>query len=555
MQPTTRPTENWRRKYLQQLKQFETEEQQWKKEINLLCKSLRRVMLAVETDDQQLSLQLDELKQILGQKLDVNRLSLWVDVSADELIAYEKRMGKRNLTIRQKMASMIGMLQSIKLSFKMRRRLKQLAVQVDAATCSEMPDLLTSLAHCLKESLTELAPEQEQEQGFWQRLLNKEPERNEHGELIDSDNPADASLPESILNQLLRLMDELSMPKLLAHHGDTLRDQLEQEPSLRRLPGLLEEMVDLLLDAHKDEQENLASFLASVNSRLEILLDLQSRYLESGDKSLADQKILGRLIQREVDGIKVTLQETPGMHQLQTEVSDRLNKIVFGMDQLQKRQVHRNRKNQDEVEELQQKLNFMLEQGKEFHRRLMALQQESVSLRTELQTQREQAELDGLTGLPNRRSYEARIALEYRRWKNSQQPCSMLVCDIDHFKLINDQLGHQAGDIALTYISKLLRGRLRQSDFVARYGGEEFVLLLPSTDIKQAAVVAETIRELVEVSDFRYHDKPVSVTISIGCAEFVKGETVDGTFSRADQALYLAKETGRNRVEVAKNRG
>ena len=127
----------------------------------------------------------------------------------------------------------------------------------------------------------------------------------------------------------------------------------------------------------------------------------------------------------------------------------------------------------------------------------------------------------------------------------------MIVCDVDYFKKVNDDYGHLAGDKVLRIIAKTLRTRLRKTDFIARFGGEEFVILMPETQQDQALNVAEGVREAIASCPFHFKEQPVSITTSFGIAEFFKGDNGEKVFSRADRALYQAKEEGRNRCVVA----
>jgi len=138
--------------------------------------------------------------------------------------------------------------------------------------------------------------------------------------------------------------------------------------------------------------------------------------------------------------------------------------------------------------------------------------------------------------------------LQRTRGRNS---LSIIVCDVDHFKKINDTYGHIAGDKVLQLLSATLRKHLRQNDFIARYGGEEFVVLLPSTDCNEAAEVAELLRSKVEACPFNFRGQRVTITMSFGVSEFRALEAPETVFERTDKALYKAKESGRNRVVKA----
>ncbi len=153
------------------------------------------------------------------------------------------------------------------------------------------------------------------------------------------------------------------------------------------------------------------------------------------------------------------------------------------------------------------------------------------------------ASTDTLTGLPNRRAMEIALEKEQQRLKRNKAHCTLLVIDIDHFKQINDEFGHDSGDIALQKVSELLQQRLRQSDEIFRYGGEEFVVMLPYTEEFHGLLLAEFFRELVANTRIIAQRK---VTISIGVTEMQPDEDWHRSISRADQHLYLAKQNGRN---------
>ncbi|GEM_PF-5215473 len=166
---------------------------------------------------------------------------------------------------------------------------------------------------------------------------------------------------------------------------------------------------------------------------------------------------------------------------------------------------------------------------------------------------REQAIRDALTGLYNRRYLEETLAQEIERTRRKQGKLAAIMLDVDFFKRFNDTYGHEAGDVALAAIGRLLRENVRASDVPCRFGGEEFTVLLPDTDATLAAERAEVIRRAAHELHLEYDGKPLpGVTISLGAAEFpLHGETGAELLAAADAALYRAKEGGRDRVEVA----
>lgn len=171
---------------------------------------------------------------------------------------------------------------------------------------------------------------------------------------------------------------------------------------------------------------------------------------------------------------------------------------------------------------------------------------------SESNSQLEQLALeDPLTGLHNRRGFEHRAEAPWQRLKRSGKPFSILLADIDHFKSVNDRFGHDEGDRMLIAVSRQLRKTTRAVDLVARWGGEEFIVLLEDSALEGAAVAAEQMRKALEEMPFATTSEIVSVTLTIGVAECQPGESMDAFIRRADQALYVGKKDGRNRVVCA----
>jgi diguanylate cyclase (GGDEF)-like protein len=175
-----------------------------------------------------------------------------------------------------------------------------------------------------------------------------------------------------------------------------------------------------------------------------------------------------------------------------------------------------------------------------------ALAIENAELHMEIERQ---AVTDGLTGVANRRSFNESLSKEFERAKRYGQPLSLAVIDLDFLKKINDTYGHMTGDEAIKAIGTVLQQSSRSIDITARYGGEEFCVLLPNTDIDMAEQLAERLRRLIRETEI---DGPGALSASIGVASFpLHADGADALFLRADEALYRAKQDGRNKVKVS----
>jgi len=184
----------------------------------------------------------------------------------------------------------------------------------------------------------------------------------------------------------------------------------------------------------------------------------------------------------------------------------------------------------------------------DLRRSLDLLRQENGELQVALAELDRLASTDKLTGAWNRRSLEEAVENEMDRLRRYDHPLCVLILDIDFFKRVNDRFGHAAGDQLLIDVAEQIRSTLRATDSLARWGGEEFAVLCPNTTLATAAILAERLRKRIASTRFPAAEE---ITVSIGVAECLPGETWAPWFHRADAALYRAKALGRNRVQVA----
>lgn len=161
------------------------------------------------------------------------------------------------------------------------------------------------------------------------------------------------------------------------------------------------------------------------------------------------------------------------------------------------------------------------------------------------------ASTDALTGCGNRVSMDSTIAREIKLATRNDTPLSIIMLDLDHFKAVNDMYGHQCGDYVLKNIVKETQNKLRETDLVFRYGGEEFLILLHRTDKDGAAIVAEQVRKCIEQLVLDFDKQYLNVTLSLGITSLTKDDTSESMIKRADEALYIAKNSGRNCIKAS----
>jgi two-component system, cell cycle response regulator len=158
--------------------------------------------------------------------------------------------------------------------------------------------------------------------------------------------------------------------------------------------------------------------------------------------------------------------------------------------------------------------------------------------------------VDGLTQVYNRRYFLEQLEREVSRAKRYRRELSLILFDIDHFKLINDNYGHLAGDYVLKQLATVVKGKIRREDILSRYGGEEFAIILPEIDAPNAMQFAEKVRRLIEKAPFKFEETKISVTVSVGVATCVDADDAPALIKRTDDKLYEAKGAGRNCVRT-----
>jgi len=202
----------------------------------------------------------------------------------------------------------------------------------------------------------------------------------------------------------------------------------------------------------------------------------------------------------------------------------------------------------DEVAELAAAFNAMSQQLAQKHEELQASHQTILHQAEQL---RELSIRDVLTQLYNRRHFDEHVHTLYNQAVRHKRPLALAICDIDHFKHINDKYSHSIGDAVLRQVGEILRGHMRQSDLLARYGGEEFVMAFPETPGLQAATLCDKLRGLIEEHDWTHIHPELRVTMSMGVSADVALGSTEAMLQKADAQLYRAKESGRNRVCMA----
>ncbi|KJZ63985.1 GGDEF domain-containing protein [Pseudomonas fluorescens] len=354
--------------------------------------------------------------------------------------------------------------------------------------------------------------------------------------LPDSPEPSYSSVAKHIEDTLLGLLDDLTLPERHRPQAEAMRDRLQNGLNWYELLPILDDLATLMLAITDSGQHEFEAYLQQLNERLE---SFQSN-LQAASEGHADNRSAARemdtQIREQVDGLQSSMQEAADLDDLKHVLENHLEGLLGTMDQHQKQ---RNEREQ----EVAARLHGLAE-------RVAHMEQEALGYREHLEEQRQKALIDPLTGLPNRAAWSERLDHEINQWQQHGNTLLLAMLDLDHFKRINDNYGHLAGDKVLKIIANVLRKRLRGTDFIARFGGEEFVLLMPDTVPTAGAKLLEKLRASIEACPFHFKGEPVTITISMGLTAFKPGEHSDLVLKRADQALYRAKHAGRNQVAL-----
>lgn len=347
----------------------------------------------------------------------------------------------------------------------------------------------------------------------------------------------DESAPESQLHKEIAKEFNGLITQLIAINPDDdelngISIELNKGLSKERLLEYCLVVVRALMQDVLQERKQAERFVGSLQRSLKKFKSTVQKTLTDSQNQYEVKLENAQTLRNQIEIIGTKVKDAIDLAILKKQANEMLAKMAETLD---------SREQQDRDEQLE-----LMDLLSELKSHLSSLEKEAVSYKKRLLEQKHHSHMDPLTQIPNRFAYNERIELEFRRWKRHGSELCIAVLDIDHFKNINDNYGHAAGDKTLQVIAQNISKCLRETDFLARWGGEEFVLVLPHTNLKQSHTPLETIRKQIERIPFKFKDKQVTITTSIGATGFAEGDTIANAFERADSALYQAKNQGRN---------
>lgn len=553
------PSANYRDKYFDALK----EQERLEKQLLLQAEWLKKILLNLGSVSAGMDAQLDAAVLHLKDTIrsgSGNKIAELLDLIQHAVTDFERTRGEECLKASRAFTVLLDDYLDLRLPKSLKKSLLSFSKSLPQRLASyrQYPVVLDEL---YKLQLLALSHASDPQPGLWQRLrggkaLSLARPAVEQGEVVPQTEPPviqeSAAAPlrsglaedgedsysqvaTRISTTLSNLVDRIEPNAIIKHRIDIVRHRLERGMDWYVLAVTLEDIRDILFLRYLQVDEEFSHYLQQLRNELGSIRDLLSRSVQSNEQQQRDIGVFSDSVASGVDRIRKSVGASEDVGALKNEVTEHVNFIAEALK-------HYRDQNSDRIGEQLQQLAAQIK----------AIEQESKVTREALEEQRHKATHDALTGLPNREAYAERAHHEIQRLQRYGHPLTLAVCDIDRFKSINDNYGHQAGDKVLKLMAKVISTRLRNVDFVARFGGEEFVILMPETNAEQAFKVLDKVRATVGKTAFRFKDAPVSITISLGIAEVAADDTVEHVFARADKALYAAKNGGRNRCELAK---
>ncbi|ELR63326.1 GGDEF domain family protein [Photobacterium marinum] len=343
----------------------------------------------------------------------------------------------------------------------------------------------------------------------------------------------DHDLQLQLTNELQRLITELDFDGDDGERLMNIRNRLLLGVSPKTLIELSLEVLRLVLDGTHNERRSSQHFLDGINSDLATLQKTTNQSVGQSSALYEHRNEMTSELATLAGTIKQGLGEHKNLEAWRPALTD-LTKELLVLAERNKALEKREKALIEQLSYNEGKINGLFEQTQDYRRRL--------------NDQERKMFLDNLTRVYNRAALHERLEHEYRRWLRYQHPLSVVMIDIDHFKEVNDNYGHLAGDKVLKIIARTIRQNLEETDFIARFGDDEFMLILPDVSEEERTKRLTKIRESITQLPFRFRDQNVSITVSIGATLFHGNDTPDDILERTGKALFSAKTAGNNRM-------
>ncbi len=498
------------------------------------AEQLRRYLMLVSYSgmgiDKRLDKLLHQLRNDIKQQASLNEVKSSVDDITQCLREIEESVetaAKQEVDPKALLVLLVEELLATNVKRKVKQQLKQLKKSLPKQSAEQAVENV-------KQIIKDIIQSANQKKFNWNPFSrNKDQDDAKDKQTTQVVNATD--IPDSLRDALNNFVEQLGTIDIYRKATGAIKTQLLVLQSYDQLSPLIEQIATVLLEAAGQEHVQFENFLQKLNKRLLHVASYLNKAAVGHDGMITDTNQLNNELKQTIEELKQEISDTPGLGGLKDRLLASFEHIFSSVNRFKESQVNR-------VQASMAELQIIKEQ-------LQVTEEEAERLKANLQEQRFRAYNDPLTQLPNRYAYNERLSQEYTRWRRYRSPLSLAVCDIDHFKKVNDEKGHSAGDRVLQHVAEVLQHGIRESDFIARYGGEEFIILMPETTLTDATKAINKLRISIakENVPLNVNDK-LQVTLSFGVAEFEGTDTANDVFDKADKALYRAKQKGRNQV-------
>lgn len=525
--------EEWKEKFLKVSDSLEKQ----KNYEQLLERSLNRLALLSQGQDPSLDKHLIKIRKLVRSNSNPDQIE-------EVLKALEQSIGQMDEKVADKSdfsASLVKLIGKIAWPKEQQKAASALGEKAQQAEEKSLPMIIEDLSSLIQQGF--LNGEKQVPQGFFSKLfgVGQQTRKNRENNLpvSPSSNRAGGAVYPSPNEILITLLEKLSLPQKFTQQATKIRNKIQRGIVQSELPGVIDDIASLVSDiggAAIDDKQEYETFLLDLTEKITMLEQQLHEFEEDEVSAYSQRRQLGNNVKAEMNDLRTDVEDASDLTQLRQTVSSRIDNLNQHINHAHNADVERFTRAQEQVKQLNQRLQVM--------------EAESENLRKATIKAQELALKDALTGIWNRQALNEVLAREYARWQRYQTPLTMVFWDIDHFKSINDQFGHSAGDVVLKTIAQIFNKKIRKADFIARFGGEEFVGLFPETDLDTALGLTNKVRQIIAETHFYHQDITVPITASAGLAMFEGDDSIDDVFERADKALYAAKHNGRNNCVV-----
>lgn len=490
-------------------------EDTYEAQFKILAQFVARLSLACKGVDVELDNRLAKLRTELNRGTDLEKLLPFIEGTSETLKQFEAKHQTDVQKVQQGLTDAGKLLQKQKgLPDQLRRDLRDLLTKVETPSAT----VHAFLPHI--NNLTEL---------YQQALQAKQ---QLAGDNADDDRYSHTCRKISI--ELTNLLSELAFADDCATEMDKIRVSLLGNLTIDVLLEACLKTISIIITSINQERQSAEHFLLKLNDALSSVQQAVASSLNTSSELQEKMLVLNQQIEQQITHLGAASQRATSLEQLKALVSDKLSAIANSM------------RAKDKLE--QQDRQSLLSTLDSMEARLNELEADALTFKKRISDQNFRSLQDALTGIANRAAFDERYQLEIKRAQRYNKPLCVALADIDHFKSINDNYGHSAGDKTLQVIAKALKLHLRETDFIARYGGEEFIILFPESELSEVEAPLNMLREKIRKIPFKFKNVSVPITISFGATQFSSNDTSRSAFDRADEALYEAKKSGRDKV-------